>query len=235
MKKEKQSIEEKAFVTADLAALQGRKLPTKAQMEERVNNPSLSDLVLDNILIGRRVVNFKEFFLEHAPLILALRESLPQRGPNCKIAVKDGEKVTLYSWSEFVAEFYRVSDAWLRQLLSEFRKSMDPNCQSGEGDEQATNLQDKISRKDALKQAVRKAIEMETRATNYRLELQALVEQIEKFRDEVPDPLYRMAVETKERICPVERPEAGVAETIAEIDSLFKKVAADQTVPSEDE
>ncbi len=187
------------YVTADLAKLKGRKLPTdEAGIAERLNSPSNEDLVLDNILLGRGILKFTDYFRTYAPLIIALRESLPISGEACRIAVKDGNEITTYTWDEFCKKFFGVSREWVRRQICEFTRPSRP-AESAEG-KKSQPKQQKGSRKDSLKAAAERIQSLESSLDEfigYRDNVLYLIEQIEKYRCDIPDPLYRVAMELK--------------------------------------
>jgi hypothetical protein len=123
--------ENKAAITLDLAKYGKTQLPDVSKIKDihaYINDLGDQELVMINIRVGEKFQTAKRFIVDHAEFVHSLRDRLPARGPNC-IAVKDGDDVTTYTWSEFCLEFFGCSDRWVRKIMADLDGAVqDPRC-----------------------------------------------------------------------------------------------------------
>ncbi len=197
----------KPAVTVDLDKFAGHDLPDLEQIDDTdkyLTQLSDDELVADVILIGVRSKSFKDWFQAHVGFVDELRGRLPPRGPNA-IEVKQGHITTLYTWSEFCLNFFGVSDEWVRRQLNLYHcMQEDPTLGMGEEEEKPTkptiNPDEEMVEHTEHELLEVKAEKLELRSTKLHLELEALLQLLEKYGDRIPPAVNQYVKELKQRL-----------------------------------
>jgi len=206
------------FVTVDMANFENYKLPKMppGNLAAYANNLPMDELVVDVMLIGKNFKSFKDWFHKHAELVWALRDRLPQRGPNA-IRIKRGDKTQVFTWSEFCLEFFGVSADWVRKQLCAYQgMSEEPTLDSATAKPEAKK---KEARPDSADQTVVSRLSLETlenksavselRYLTAMSELRSLIKVVQSTEDRAKQLQYLNDLEKRLAALDLEPPAAG--------------------------
>jgi hypothetical protein len=206
------------FVTVDMANFENHKLPNVLpdNLVAYTNNLPMDELVVDVMLIGKNFKSFKDWFNKHAEFVWSLRERLPERGPNA-IRIKRGDKIQVFTWSEFCLEFFGVSADWVRKQLCTYQgMSEEPKLDSATAKPEAKK---KEPRPDSADQTVVSRLSLETLENKSAVselryltaisELRSLIKVVQSTEDRAKQLQYLNDLEKRLAALDLEPPAAG--------------------------
>jgi len=215
------------FVTVDMANFENHKLPKVLpdNLVAYTNNLPMDELVVDVMLIGKNFKSFKDWFNKHAEFVWSLRERLPQRGPNA-IRIKRGDKIQVFTWSEFCLEFFGVSADWVRkQLLAYQGMSEEPTLDSATAKPEAKRKEPRPDSADktvvsrlSLETLENKSAVSELRYLTAMSELRSLIKVVQSTEERPKQLQYLNDLEKRLAVLDVEPPVPGLKLKLEELE-----------------
>jgi hypothetical protein len=217
------------FVTVDMAKFENHKLPKALPLNlaAYTTNLPMDELVVDVMLIGGNFKAFKDWFASHAEFVWGLRES-----PNA-IRIKRGDKIQVFTWSEFCLEFFGVSADWVRKQLCIY-KGMKENPEHFKDEQKPEPKPKPESKPDSADRTVVSRLSLETlenkasvselRYLTTMSELLSLVKFVKDTEDRVKQVEYVSGVENRLAALDLEPPAPGNKWTLTpdELDTQTK-------------